>query len=95
MPREHLLTALSKANVGEGLRWTLRQLHARAQMQFSYANQTTRIDTSNGIRQACGLAPTLWSLFTAVIMQKLLEKLIVAIVTFADDWLFQWVVASY
>ena len=62
MPREHLLAALSKANVDEALKWTIMQLHVHAQMQFSYANQTTRIDTSNGIRQGCGLAPTLWSL---------------------------------
>ena len=93
MPREHLLSALSQAKIDDAHCWTIMQLHAHAQMQFSYAQNSTRIDTSNGIRQGCGLAPTLWSLFTAVIMHKLLEKLTVEeIIAFADDWLFQWVI---
>ena len=93
MPREHLLSALSQAKIDDAHCWTIMQLHAHAQMQFSYAQNSTRIDTSNGIRQGCGLAPTLWSLFTAVIMHKLLEKLTVEeMIAFADDWLFQWVI---
>ena len=93
MPRQHLLTALTNAQVDPALAWAIMQLHAHAMMKFTYAGNCTQIDTSNGIRQGCGLAPTLWSMFTAIIMHKLLEKLSVEeIVAFADDWLFQWVI---
>ncbi|CAE7672456.1 Rptn, partial [Symbiodinium microadriaticum] len=37
MPREHLLSALSKAKIDDAHCWTIMQLHAHAQMQFSYA----------------------------------------------------------
>ena len=93
MPRQHLLVALSSARVDPALTWTIMQLHAHAMMKFTYAGNCAQIETLNGIRQGCGLAPTLWSMFTAIIMHKLLEKLSVEeIVAFADDWLFQWVI---
>ena len=93
MPRQHLLAALSSARVDPALTWTIMQLHTHAMMKFTYAGNCAQIETLNGIRQGCGLAPTLWSMFTAIIMHKLLEKLSVEeIVAFADDWLFQWVI---
>ena len=68
-------------------------LHSHAQMQFSFGPNKTVIDTNKGIRQGCGLAPTLWSMFTAVVMARLLERLTPRELTaFADDWLFQWVI---
>ncbi|CAE7513346.1 unnamed protein product [Symbiodinium sp. CCMP2592] len=93
MPRAHLLTALQNSKADPALVWTIMSLHSHAQMQFSFGPHKTTIDTENGIRQGCGLAPTLWSMFTAVVMVRLLEQLKPEeLSAFADDWLFQWVI---
>ncbi|CAE7253515.1 unnamed protein product [Symbiodinium sp. CCMP2592] len=93
MPRAHLLTALQNSKADPALVWTIMSLHSHAQMQFSFGPHKTTIDIENGIRQGCGLAPTLWSMFTAVVMVRLLEQLTPEeLSAFADDWLFQWVI---
>ncbi|CAE7197907.1 unnamed protein product [Symbiodinium sp. CCMP2592] len=93
MPRAHLLTALQNSKADPALVWTIMSLRSHAQMQFSFGPHKTTIDTENGIRQGCGLAPTLWSMFTAVVMVRLLEQLTPEeLSAFADDWLFQWVI---
>ena len=92
MSRTHLATALEAAGVETSLRWTILQLHKHACMRFSHAAATTEIPTTNGIRQGCGLSPTLWAMFTQVVMQKICERLHQdGITVYADDWLFPMV----
>ena len=95
MSRTHLAMALEAAGIETSLRWTILQLHKHACMRFSHAAATTEIPTTNGIRQGCGLSPTLWAMFTQVVMQKICERLHQdGITVYADDWLFQWYVES-
>jgi len=95
MPREFLNEALLKAEVEPALRWAILQIHNHATMRFKIGDHCRCITTDNGIRQGCGLSPTLWSMFTCVVMHHLFEKIHREDTTaFADDWLFQWFIDS-
>ncbi|CAE7764519.1 unnamed protein product [Symbiodinium sp. CCMP2592] len=91
LPRALLDQALQAAEISAELRWAILQIHRHAQMQFKVGQHQTTVTTENGIRQGCGLSPTLWSLFTGLVLSELLSQLGKEDVTaYADDWLFQW-----
>ena len=57
------------------------------------AIQTASLDTANGVRQGCCLAPSLWVLYTGLILTYIRKQVDMADSTvFADDFLFHWTI---
>ena len=84
MPRDRLLEAMQLAGIDHSLQYAIMQLHG---------DRSATIDTANGVRQACGLAPSLWCLFTCLVLQHISTQVELSSTTaYADDFLFQWIV---
>ncbi|CAE7553320.1 unnamed protein product [Symbiodinium sp. CCMP2592] len=93
MPRAKLQDALEQANIDSATAWTIMNIHDRARMQFRHGEHVESIGTSNGVRQGCGLAPSLWTLFTCLILRKLSVHIPLSCITaYADDLLIQWII---
>ena len=93
MPRDRLLEAMQLAGIDYSLQYAIMQLHYHAQMRVTHGGQSAVIETANGVRQGCGLAPSLWCLFTCLILQHVNQQVALSDTTaYADDFLFQWIV---
>ncbi|CAE7240104.1 Pol [Symbiodinium necroappetens] len=93
MPRDRLLEAMQLAGIDYSLQYAIMQLHFHAQMRITHGGQSAAIDTANGVRQGCGLAPSLWCLLTCLILQHVSTQVALSDTTaYADDFLFQWIV---
>ncbi|CAE7514429.1 unnamed protein product, partial [Symbiodinium microadriaticum] len=93
MPRDRLREAMQLAQVSSDAQHVILQLHAHACLRIAHGQCQTTLDTSNGIRQGCCLAPALWVLYTSLIMTYLKQQLSMHDTTvYADDFLFHWLV---
>ena len=93
MPRSRLKEAMALAQVDPAAQHVILQLHAHACLRITHGNQVDSLDTANGVRQRCCLAPSLWVLYTGVILTYIRKKVDMADSTvFADDFLFHWLV---
>ena len=64
-------------------------------MRFQLGQQEECIGTSNGVRQGCGLAPSLWVVYTCLILQAFQTRIPANCLTaYADDLLVQWTVRT-
>ncbi|CAE7438288.1 unnamed protein product, partial [Symbiodinium necroappetens] len=64
-------------------------------MDLAKVDPVATLDTDNGIRQGCCLAPSLWVLYTGLILTYIKQKVSMHDSTvFADDFLFHWLVDS-
>ena len=68
MPRSKLQEAMDLANVDPAAQHVILQLHAHASLRVTHGSQVAMLDTDNGIRQGCCLAPSLWVLYTGLIL---------------------------
>ena len=93
MPRDRLREAMQLAQVSSAAQHVILQLHAHACLRIVHGQCQTTLDTYNGIRQGCCLAPALWVLYTSLIMTYLKQQLSMHDTTvYADDFLFHWLV---
>ncbi|CAE7380059.1 unnamed protein product, partial [Symbiodinium microadriaticum] len=93
MPRPRLKEAMDLAQVDPAAQHVILQLHAHACLRIKHGNQTASLDTANGVRQGCCLAPSLWVLYTGLILTYIRKHVDMADATvFADDFLFHWMV---
>ena len=95
LPRSKLHEALVHAGLDPSITWTIMNIHESARMQFKHGEHQVSIGTTNGVRQGCGLAPSLWTLFTCLILEKLALRIPLQCITaYADDLLIQWIITS-
>ena len=95
MPRDRLREALQLAQINPAAQYVILQLHAHASLRIAHGHCHTTLDTTNGIRQGCCLAPALWVLYTGLIMTYLKTQLSMHDTTvYADNFLFHWMVDS-
>ena len=95
MPRDSLLSAMQLANLDYSIQYAVLQLHSHAHMRFAHGGCTATVRTTNGVRQGCGLAPSLWCLFTCLVLTHIQKEISSEATTvYADDFLFQWTVES-
>ena len=88
LPRSKLHEALVHAGLDPSITWTIMNIHESARMQFKHGEHQVSIGTTNGVRQGCGLAPSLWTLFTCLILEKLALRIPLQCITaYADDLL--------
>ena len=97
LPREDLeasLNPLNAAHVPTELVKAVMALHRQAQLQIDFRGNTGRVQTKRGIHQGSGLSPLLWSLYSGWILRKLQvgDSLAEANTTYADDFIFNWVI---
>ncbi|CAE6948820.1 Pol [Symbiodinium sp. CCMP2592] len=59
LPRDRLAEALEAAHVEPSLAWTILKIHDWACLRFRLGREETTIGSSNGVRQGCGLSPSL------------------------------------
>ena len=95
LPRDKLLAALEAAQAEPSLVWTILKLRDWASMRFQLGQQEECVGTSNGVRQGCGLAPSLWVVYTCLILQAFQTRIPANCLTaYADDLLVQWTVRT-
>ena len=97
MPRSKLQEAMDLAKVDPAAQHVILQLHAHASLRVTHGHgsQVAMLDTDNGIRQGCCLAPSLWVLYTGLILTYIKQQVSMHDSTvFADDFLFHWLVDS-
>ena len=95
MPRSKLQEAMDLAKVDPAAQHVILQLHAHASLRVTHGSQVAMLDTDNGIRQGCCLAPSLWVLYTGLILTYIRQQVSMHDSTvFVDDFLFHWLVAS-
>ena len=81
------------AQVDLAAQHVILQLHAHACLRITHGNQTASLDTANGVRQGCCLAPSLWVLYTGLILTYIRRQVDMDDSTvFADDFLFHWMI---
>ena len=95
--RKMLERSLLKAGATAEVVLAVIELHSTAQYLVSSGGQSG-IPTTRGIRQGCRLAPALWSILSAQLLQDLREMLQLQnldnYTAFADDTLGHWVIHS-
>ncbi|CAE7845917.1 unnamed protein product, partial [Symbiodinium necroappetens] len=95
MPRSKLQEAMDLAKADPAAQHVILQLHAHASLRVTHGSQVAMLDTDNGIRQGCCLAPSLWVLYTGLILTYIRQQVSTHDSTvFADDFLFHWLVDS-
>ena len=95
MPRDSLLAAMQLAQIDHPTQYAILQLHHHAQMRIAHGGCHATVETTNGVRQGCGLAPSLWCLFTCLILTHIQQEITREVTTvYADDFLFQWIIES-
>ena len=66
-------------------------LHENARYTFTLGGETVNVEPQQGIRQGCGMSPTIWTLFSLHLAKKLSLVAPSSLRTyFADDLLLQW-----
>eukprot|EP00439_Symbiodinium_sp_Y106_P047170 s551_g6.t1 len=97
--RDLLIQSLSAHQVPGILINAVQQLHRDARYIFRTATQSGSVTTTNGIKQGCRAAPTLWVSLTVLILEHLIQfrslSWVQRILTlFADDFCGYWTLRS-
>ena len=77
----------------------IQSLHQQAQYHFTVGSCTDFVCTTNGIKQGCTIAPSIWAFFTVAVMLKLVEAtsmewLQQICMLFADDCWSSWLIRT-
>ena len=92
--RTKLDRALSEHRVDSNLRSTIAAIHEDAAYQVRNRFHTTKITTTQGIRQGCRLAPALWATLSSQVLWDLTPEgstpMQLPWTLFADDHLGHW-----
>ena len=92
--RTKLDRALSEHRVDSNLRSTIAAIHEDAAYQVRNRYNTTKITTTQGIRQGCRLAPALWAILSSQVLWDLTPEgstpMQLPWTLFADDHLGHW-----
>ncbi|CAE7323581.1 Pol [Symbiodinium necroappetens] len=77
----------------------IQSLHQQAQYHFTVGSCTDFVCTTNGIKQGCTIAPSIWAFFTVAVMLKLVEArsmewLQQVCTLFADDCWGSWLIRT-
>ncbi|CAE7373183.1 unnamed protein product [Symbiodinium sp. CCMP2456] len=75
VPRNLLYQCLEQLGVDEDTMILVRQLHWEATYWLRNASGGVGVVTSNGIKQGCRVAPTLWNCYTVTLLQTLCQQL--------------------
>ena len=95
LPRHRLREALEATTAEPSLIWTNLKIHDWACMRLRLCHHETSKGSTNGVRQGCGLGPSLWVLYTCLILRALQPSVPTQCITaFADDLLLQWRVST-
>eukprot|EP00439_Symbiodinium_sp_Y106_P073220 s127_g13.t1 len=90
VPRDLLYQCLEQLGVDRDTLLLVRQLHWEATYWLRPGSGGVGVVTSNGIKQGCRVAPTLWNCYTVTLLQMLCQKLshehvLRCLTLFADD----------
>ena len=95
IPWSSLETSLQDAGVPRSLVHLIMYLHERATYVFRTSHSQGSIFAGQGIRQGCGLAPLVWTIYSLKILKSMASIAPNSQRTlFADDFLFQWSISS-
>ncbi|CAE7243260.1 Pol, partial [Symbiodinium necroappetens] len=77
----------------------IQSLHQQARYHFTVGTHTACVCTTNGIKQGCTIAPSIWAFFTVAVMLKMTEArsmqwLQQVCTLFADDCWGSWLIKS-
>ena len=93
-----LETALTEAGVPQGLIELILLLHQTAVMNVTHCGITGSFSLGRGLRQGCGLAPLLWTIYIGWILKGLHKDIDPAQslvdTAYADDLHYSWLVTS-
>ena len=96
--RSMLGMALRDAGISEDIVSVILALHASCEYNLTQGSEQASTRTTNGIRQGCTLAPTLWICYSCYLYRRISECLSAAttagITLFADDNHVSWMLTA-
>ena len=97
--RCQLLEGLNQFNIPCDLIELLKAIYQHTAFQFQHKGESRSFETRRGIRQGCRAAPTLWAVFSVMMLRAIAHRIsfdwVLACVTlFADDGTFHQVLES-
>ena len=97
--RDLLIQSLIDHQVPSDLINMVQQLHRNARYIFRTSTAQGLVTTTNGIKQGCRAAPTLWVSFTLSVLEHLARQRSLAwvqniLTLFADDFCGHWTISS-
>ena len=97
--RDLLIQSLLDHQIPHDLINIVQQLHHDAKYIFQTDNAQGQVTTSNGIKQGCRAAPTLWISFTLSILEHLAQHRSLSwvqklLTLFADDFCGHWTITN-
>ena len=75
MPRQHLLAGLIGAGIPNKVIDVVMTWHQQAKYSIRHDDQDRQIEASQGVRQGCSVAPTLWLIYSHLISVKLAQAI--------------------
>ena len=98
VPWHDLVQALREAQVPESLIELILLIHQQACVQISHNGYTDYARMGKGLRQGCGLAPILWTIYPGWVLKGLHQPPILDVTagntTYADDFHFGWTIRT-
>ncbi|CAE7330418.1 unnamed protein product, partial [Symbiodinium sp. CCMP2456] len=96
VPRWALEAAVRDAHIPETLIQAVLLIHDQAFVRITHCGQETSFKLRRGLRQGCGLAPILWSLYSGWVLKQMHSPPILdvstAATTYADDQHYAWLI---
>ena len=75
IPREHLLSGLLDLGISSRVIDVVITWHQQALYHIRHDDRDRHIEASQGVRQGCSVAPTLWLIYSHLISTKLAEAI--------------------
>ncbi|CAE7739424.1 unnamed protein product, partial [Symbiodinium sp. CCMP2456] len=96
VPRWALEAAMRDAHIPETLIQAVLLIHDQAFVRITHCGQETSFKLRRGLRQGCGLAPILWTLYSGWVLKQMHSPPILdvskAATTYADDQHYAWLI---
>ncbi|CAE7827973.1 unnamed protein product [Symbiodinium sp. CCMP2592] len=98
VPWSDLVLALREAEVPESLIELILLIHQQAQVRVEHGDCQAHLSLGRGLRQGCGLAPILWTIYSSWLLRRLHKPPLLDITssntTYADDFHFGWTIRT-